>query len=641
MSWEHSFLSSEQIRWKRPVYLRSAIFAAAAIAIFGTSRSMFADSPSDPVSASSSAAKNSDAAAKAKPVSKAEKLTQAEALVKESLFYEISGSNEDRDRLLEAARTIAPNYEPAMWQSGHVELNNRWMKIDDVPQFARQSNDLGAYEKQRDKAADTLEGQLNIARWCLNRGLPDQARAHYNQVLQFDADNAEARADLGYRRVGNTWVAKPELDEMVSEAQRLSKALNKWLPRVTAIRSGLVEGQGPGFETAKKQFAEINDSEAMPALEYVFSAVNEECATMLVEKLAQWSELPSTQALVRQAIYSPWDSIRQLAATKLEGRPQEDFVPKLLAAMYTPLEVRTVVFNDRGRLVSREVFAREGRDTWEVVMLDTAYVRVQQPGGNVGETLNRAVNDIRRDTAMKQMLAAMQSANTEELNRRIMTALSIATQKTTLVRPEDWWDWWDNQNETSYVKEKQSTGKYDQRTVYVADQPSPPPPSSMTRVATVTTPRGSVECLAAGTKVSTIRGSMPIEKIRVGDLVLAQNIDTGEIAFKPVLRTTVRLPEPIYTLESSGESLRSTGGHLFWVAGEGWTKARNLRSGQTLHCATGTVQVSLVTESAPERTYNLIVADFSTYFVGPEKILSHDVTERKPTRSIVPGLAKN
>ncbi len=208
------------------------------------------------------------------------------------------------------------------------------------------------------------------------------------------------------------------------------------------------------------------------------------------------------------------------------------------------------------------------------------------------------------------------------------------------MRPEDWWSWWDNQNETSYVKEKPSSGTYDRRTVYVADR-SPPPQPTNTPVTSSAPIRGSLECLGAGTKVSTIRGPVAIEKIRVGDLVLSQNSDTGELAYKPVLRTTVRLPEPIYTLESSGDSLRCTGGHLFWVAGEGWTKARHLRSGQTLHCATGTVQVSLVTESAPERTYNLIVADFNTYFVGPEKILSHDVTERKPTRSIVPGLAKN
>ena len=69
---------------------------------------------------------------------------------------------------------------------------------------------------------------------------------------------------------------------------------------------------------------------------------------------------------------------------------------------------------------------------------------------------------------------------------------------------------------------------------------------------------------------------------------------------------------------------------------------RNLRSGQTLHCANGTVQVSLVTqEPQPQQTYNLVVADFDTYFVGAERIFTHDVTERKPTRSIVPGLARN
>jgi hypothetical protein len=79
---------------------------------------------------------------------------------------------------------------------------------------------------------------------------------------------------------------------------------------------------------------------------------------------------------------------------------------------------------------------------------------------------------------------------------------------------------------------------------------------------------------------------------------------------------------------------------LFWVAGEGWLKARDLKSGQTLHCATGTVQVSNVEPSEPQNTYNLVVADFDTYFVGPEKVLTHDITERQPTRSMVPGLAK-
>ena len=41
-----------------------------------------------------------------------------------------------------------------------------------------------------------------------------------------------------------------------------------------------------------------------------------------------------------------------------------------------------------------------------------------------------------------------------------------------------------------------------------------------------------------------------------------------------------------------------------------------------------------------KETYNLIVADFHTYFVGEAKILNHDNTDRAPTNSVVPGLAE-
>jgi hypothetical protein len=613
---------------------------AIAVFLFGAQRSAVAETESDATTSAnksdtSPGFKHTD---KPKRESKADREARAEQLLKDSLYHEIYGGDSERGRLLADARALAPNFKPAMWQSGMVEMNNRWAKIDDVPQLAKRDTALGAYEKQRDRAADSLGGQLSLARWCQGRGLMDQARAHFNQVLQFDADNVEARAALGFRRVGNSWVERPELEEMVTEAQRLSTSLNRWLGKANSIRAGLLT-TGPAHETAKKQLAEIHDPDARPALEYVLSGVTEECATQLVEKLAQWSEMASTQALVRQAIYSPWDSVRQLAAIKLHARPREDYVPKLLAAMYTPLELKTVVFNDRGRIVTREVYAREGRNAWEVVMLDTAYVRIQQPRNDGTETLNRAVGEMRRNVEMNQLLATMQSANTEELNNRIMTALSIATKQSTLVRPEDWWSWWDNQNETGYSSQKPTTQRTEQRTVTVEDAYIPEP----TRIAraVTATPVQSTECFVAGTPVTTVSGLVPIEQVRVGDLVLSQDAETGELAYKPVLRTTLRMPEPVFTIESSGSTLRSTGGHLFWVSGEGWTKARNLRSGQSLHCATGTVQVSLVSDSGPaERTYNMVVADFNTYFVGKERILSHDVTEKKTVRTIVPGLAR-
>ena len=61
---------------------------------------------------------------------------------------------------------------------------------------------------------------------------------------------------------------------------------------------------------------------------------------------------------------------------------------------------------------------------------------------------------------------------------------------------------------------------------------------------------------------------------------------------------------------------------------------------QTVQECDRRIQELLPEEPRPEQTYNLVVADFNTYFVGPEKILTHDVTERRPTRSIVPGLPR-
>ena len=131
---------------------------------------------------------------------------------------------------------------------------------------------------------------------------------------------------------------------------------------------------------------------------------------------------------------------------------------------------------------------------------------------------------------------------------------------------------------------------------------------------------------------------MPIETIRVGDVVLSQDIESGELAYKPVLRTTIRPMERLVKIRVGNESFETSGGHLFWVSGEGWVKSRKLESGMVLHTAGGPSRVSQVEEGPTAVTYNLVVADFNTYFVGEQKLLSHDNTVRRATSAVVPGL---
>jgi hypothetical protein len=87
----------------------------------------------------------------------------------------------------------------------------------------------------------------------------------------------------------------------------------------------------------------------------------------------------------------------------------------------------------------------------------------------------------------------------------------------------------------------------------------------------------------------------------------------------------------------------ATPSHPFWVDGQGWRLTKQLEIGNALHSVSGCFPVESIEEVETDPTkngysYNLIVADFSTYFVGDHGILVHDNTARQPTSSLVPGL---
>ena len=70
---------------------------------------------------------------------------------------------------------------------------------------------------------------------------------------------------------------------------------------------------------------------------------------------------------------------------------------------------------------------------------------------------------------------------------------------------------------------------------------------------------------------------------------------------------------------------------------------KQLEAGDRLHSLSGGVPVeqieTLEAKSLEARVaYNLIVADFSTYFVAEQGLLVHDNTPRKPTAALLPGL---
>ncbi|MCE5269421.1 MAG: HINT domain-containing protein [Planctomycetaceae bacterium] len=257
---------------------------------------------------------------------------------------------------------------------------------------------------------------------------------------------------------------------------------------------------------------------------------------------------------------------------------------------------------------------------------------------------------------------AVDRAN-EAITRR-NAAIAAALRKTTgrdfSDEPTQWWKWWwqdyndyavDSRQDTDYGPPRKPEYTYQQHIVYAGASPmyTPAQPAGGGPVVYgASTPARRLaylpgECFAAGTKVWTLSGQQSIETIKPGDCVLAQDADTGELAYKPVLAMTVRSPGPRIRVGLGSETFTVTPGHPFWVTGKAWQTAKQLNSHDSVRTTSGSVPVRSIErlddDSANTKpAYNLIVADFNSYFVGTQGILSHDNTPRRPTAALVPGL---
>ncbi len=141
-------------------------------------------------------------------------------------------------------------------------------------------------------------------------------------------------------------------------------------------------------------------------------------------------------------------------------------------------------------------------------------------------------------------------------------------------------------------------------------------------------------CFVAGTIVATIYGGKAIESVEVGDKVLATDPETGETAYKEVLKTYTYVKDTLVYVEANGETIETTKEHPFWVEGQGWTKAKFLKAGDILRDANGNsividnVDIVPLPENQYTIVYNLEVADFHTYYVSDKYILVHNVCHK-------------
>jgi hypothetical protein len=563
--------------------------------------------------------------------------TQPDDLVALALLAESRGDSAERTRFLNEALAAAPDLPAVNWQSGRVWQNDAWVTPEQAAAALSEDRRLVEYRNVRGDHPDTVEGQMELAAWCARRGLHDQKRAHLTRVLEFNPGHVGARRELGHRWVDGVWLTPDEQQAAARRAIQAEYSLANWSPKLEKLRDAMDRRNQRQREIALERLKEIKDPSAIPALEAVFSMHNEPAAVALVDVLAEIEGVDAATALARQAVFSPSEYVRGEAAKKLHARPYEQFVPTLLDAMYTPVQTKwRVYYLPNGSLMQRHLLYREGMETGQAITNDVAIApRPTNRGMPESVSLSYLLASaharlfFERRAQLIRQRAELQNANTAALNCAIGETLTAATHETLPPDPDAWWHWWADRNEVETLDQKPVDKIYTSERLRVDE-------TGWMQVQ----PKAS--CLVAGTPVWTETGYVPIEQISIGDRVLAKDPNSGELTYKPVLRTTRRDPVDTLRIDAGpAGALTCSGGHLFWVSGKGWVRARVMDPGMMLHTLDGPHEVVSVTITPPAEVFNLVVADHHSYFVTEGRWLTHDNTPQAPTSAIVPGLAKS
>lgn len=613
-------------------YLSTYLALAAGLGLWGIQ--------THPVQADPAAAK--PAAAEQREQAKSPHATAAtdesSRLVAAALEAQLRGQTDQRDDLLEQALKADPDCRLAHWLRGEVRFNGEWRTLEAVHELVADNPAYEEYLALRAEMTGTPAEHEELAHWCFQQGLENEERYHWAYVLLASPEHQFARGRLGVRPYRDGLYTNQQIEEIERQQASADAIFAKMKPQFVALCRQAIREEGTARGAAFAALSNVADVREIPALEYAVereakSTSDDEALELylaVVESLSKSDDPQATHRLLDYAVFAVRPEVRQLAAQKLKPRPVTDYVPHLMGALAAPVEAAVVGFAGADGTVFVDQYYRQSGPLADYEGKRSMVKTVVQVGGTFGPKGGPGPNTVMQRERLKiqaaadiraaRQQAAMTNAQINARNLRIREVLANVFEGDLGPNPQAYWQAWTDFNEL-YVP--------DRETIKLADE---------TNYQYIPT----MSCFAAGTPIWTQAGPRPIEHIAVGDMVLSQDTATGELAFRPVMETTIRPPSKMVRIDAGGSPIDATLGHRFWINGKGWEMAKFLAPDAALQSAAGSATVNSVEPLPPEEeaeAYNLVVHDFHTYFVGDAKLLVHDNSCPKPTASKVPGQA--
>ena len=198
------------------------------------------------------------------------------------------------------------------------------------------------YEQRSRAMPDTLEAHRELAKWCQENQMGDEADHHWQRVLQFEPDDEDARVHLGYQKSGGRWMTRDEImagrglqyykgeyrtpqDIALREQnQKIEAAEAQWLRDLRLWLGWASSRRESRVEEGLDNIAAIRDPLAAPAVVRMLARTDApDLRRLLIETLAELDHPAAVRELVNISLDDPDPEVRLRAIELLQrsGKP--------------------------------------------------------------------------------------------------------------------------------------------------------------------------------------------------------------------------------------------------------------------------------------------------------------------------------
>ena len=352
-------------------------------------------------------------------------------LTQQALKTQRHGNRDEQSTVLQAALDRSSDCTAAQWPSSKVEYSGAWRTPEEVAQLVGADVKLVQYFQRRRQAAATADDQWLLARWCRTAGLAPQERAHLLAGARLAPENEAIQKALGRTYRDGLWMTRDERATLEETKRAALRSYRKWKPRLLAWKRRLASNDPEQRSQAESELQQTNDPFLIPALEEVFSMDSERLAIVAVDVIGGMMCGLATDSLIRHAVWSEWQTVREHAVEYLRSR-NPDHAVRTLIELLRPTDSW-----------STWVARHSPNHFWYWQDFDTTYVSWMM----VDSTNIPAVEA--RNQQVYQGFARVEAQNEQRVTNALAALQSLTGQE---LGPEQsqWLGWWARKNDAYF-----------------------------------------------------------------------------------------------------------------------------------------------------------------------------------------------